>query len=149
MREHNGQFPVVCTTAILPAITIAQISGERGQVALRYSGATWQFNLWDNVGWQTCPDQASWVPPILVRGVVMHRVVSEVTYTDAVIEYNSYSYGVGTVSERDFGYNGTVYPMYQSKISNLLTTRNRWVISPSRIWLAGSTSTFTEIYLSA
>jgi len=43
-------------------------------VGLRYNVDTWEYNLHDGAGWQTCTDQTEYNPPIRVRKVLINNV---------------------------------------------------------------------------
>jgi hypothetical protein len=140
MPMNNDQVPIMYHSTVPGGNPVHAILGEHGQAAIRSNIAGWQFNLWDGAGWQLCPNQAEWHVPFSCRGIYMHRVSGETTYTDAVIEMDEIGYGA------EWGNGAT---RYQKHIVNTLTTRTRHQCCVHSVYLAGSSSTFTEIYFSA
>lgn len=137
MPFNDNQKPVMYQTAPLAGGNpVHALLGAAGQVALRYNITAWQYNLWDGVGWRNCPDQAYWEPPIPVRAFTMLRT----NETDATIEFNLAGYGPG------WGENET---LYQIHVVNTLPTRMQWTKRITRVYLAGSNSNFTELYMDA
>jgi hypothetical protein len=144
MQPTKDQLPTFHSTVNHVGNPTYAILGEAGQVAIRKNGSSWEFNLWNNEGWQTCPSQTVYIPPISVRGIYLHRISGEITYTDAVLVFDEFGYG------DQWGSSATVdsaYPAYRSGIRNTLTTR---VLHTKRIISIDlANSTFTEAYLSA
>jgi hypothetical protein len=114
--------------------------GAAGQVALRNNGGTYQYNLWDGTLWHDCPNQAEWEVPIPVRGIYLRRLTGQTVETEATIEFDFVGYGPG------WGNNQT---MYQIKTINTLTTRQRHPYRIFKVYLTGSSSNFTELYMDA
>jgi hypothetical protein len=117
----------------------AAILGEGIQVALRYSGGHWQENKWDGNGWQTLSNEDYYEPEIPVRGVV---AINSTNLT-AVVQFDLVGYGSVTVDR----WNDNV--SYQTGVINTLNAGQQYSKRITRVYLAGSSSSFTEIYLSA
>lgn len=145
MIESKNQIPLIQHGNIPDGNAVVATLGEKGQISIRYNVSAWQYNLWDNTGWHNCSDQTSYVPPIPIRAILMIRTGQ----IEATIEYDSPGYGEAVRNTTGWGYNGSASPAYQTKIINTLPTQVQWVKCPTKIWLAGSSSNFTELYMSA
>ena len=77
-------------------------------VSLRYNvaeqGAEWEYNLHDLDGWQTCPDQTNYRPPICVTRVLINDASNTVRsihidlagngWTSAAVDKNQQQLGI-------------------------------------------------------
>ena len=135
IHNSNTQVPVNYGALMSAGDPVRELIGARATVAVRNNGGTWQYHLFDNTAnkWLDLATQNSYVPPLHVKGITL------VSGTDdwATVQYDAPGHG----------------PYWKQNDENqcsIIRTMRTGVIHPiqvTKLWLLGSSSNFTEIYL--
>ncbi|MDD5060906.1 MAG: hypothetical protein PHN44_01300 [Candidatus Marinimicrobia bacterium] len=112
------------------------ITGLCKKVTLKYSTDHWTINRWDGNGFITPSDQTKYIPEFGVRTM---KVVAAVG-SSAVVQYNLAGEKNEVVSE------STIVPFECNIIDTFQALQNN-IERVTTVWLAESSSTFTELVL--
>lgn len=140
---REDQAPKAVHGVLTPGDPTRELLRAKYQVTVRYNSDTslWEVATNADVGtkWVTTPSQVDYIPPICVRSFILYREVAGTEQDWATLQYDAP--GI----EGIWGAN-TAY-LYQIRISNKLRTGTAYDKQLTRVYLAGSDSNFTEIYL--